>query len=83
MKILAFDTSTEWCSVAVGDGNDWHHRDEHVGQGHAERLLVMVDDALRAAGWALRNVDGIAFGAGGTEKVYVLLSHDWFFSKHS
>lgn len=64
MKILAFDTSTEWCSVAVGEGTDWCRRDERVGQGHAERLLVMVDDALRAAGWVLRDVDGIAFGAG-------------------
>lgn len=64
MRILAFDTSTEWCSVAVGDGEHWHRCDEHVGQGHAERLLVMVDDALRAAGCVLRDMGAIAFGAG-------------------
>jgi tRNA threonylcarbamoyladenosine biosynthesis protein TsaB len=64
MKILALDTSTEWCSVAVGDGARWHRRDEHVGQGHAERLLAMVDEALHEAGCALRDVAGIAFGAG-------------------
>jgi tRNA threonylcarbamoyladenosine biosynthesis protein TsaB len=64
MRILAFDTSTEWCSVAVGDGVNWHRCDEQVGQAHAERLLAMVDGTLRAAGCALRDVDGIAFGAG-------------------
>lgn len=64
MNILAFDTSTEWASVAVGDGKRWHACDEHVGQGHAERLLVMVDQTLRAAGCTLRDVDAIAFGAG-------------------
>jgi len=64
MKLLAFDTSTEWCSVAVGDGMHWHGRDERVGQGHAERLLAMIDAALREAGCGLRDIEAIAFGAG-------------------
>jgi tRNA threonylcarbamoyladenosine biosynthesis protein TsaB len=64
MRILALDTSTEWCSVAVGNGTDWHHRDEHAGQSHSERLLPMVDAALAEAGWRLGDLDGLAFGAG-------------------
>lgn len=64
MRILALDTSTEWCSVAVGDGASWHARDEHAGQSHSERLLPMVAGALADAGWALTDLDGIAFGAG-------------------
>jgi len=64
MRILAFDTSTEWCSVAVGDGDEWHARDERAGQTHSERLLPMVRAALAEAGWALTDLDGIAFGAG-------------------
>jgi tRNA threonylcarbamoyladenosine biosynthesis protein TsaB len=64
MKILAFDTSTEWCSVAVGDGARWHGYDEQVGQAHGERLLALVDRTLREAGCRLRDLDGIAFGAG-------------------
>ena len=62
--MLALDASTEWCSVAVGDGNHWHCRDELAGQAHSERALPMVQQALAEAGWALRDLDGIAFGAG-------------------
>jgi tRNA threonylcarbamoyladenosine biosynthesis protein TsaB len=64
MRILALETSTEWCSVAVGDGVRWHLRDERAGQAHSERLVPMVDAALAEAGWSLRALDGIAFGAG-------------------
>jgi tRNA threonylcarbamoyladenosine biosynthesis protein TsaB len=64
MRILALDTSTEWCSVAVGDGAQWHRRDQLAGQAHSERLLPMVRAALAEAGWALADLDGIAFGAG-------------------
>jgi tRNA threonylcarbamoyladenosine biosynthesis protein TsaB len=64
MRVLAFDTSTEWCSVAVGDGARWHARDEHAGQSHSERLLPMVRAVLAEAGWGLSDLDGIAFGAG-------------------
>jgi tRNA threonylcarbamoyladenosine biosynthesis protein TsaB len=64
MRILALDTSTEWCSVAVGDGAIWHARDEHAGQAHSERVLPMVHAALAEAGWTLARLDGLAFGAG-------------------
>jgi tRNA threonylcarbamoyladenosine biosynthesis protein TsaB len=64
MRILALDTSTEWCSVAVGDGTRWHRLDEHAGQAHSERILPMVHAALAAAGWTLASLDGIAFGSG-------------------
>lgn len=64
MRILALDTSTEWCSVATGAPGRWHCREEHTGQGHAERALVLVEAALADAGAALADVDGIAFGAG-------------------
>lgn len=64
MRILALDTSTEWCSVAVGDGTHWHRLDEHAGQAHSERVLPMVHAVLAAASWPLSALDGIAFGAG-------------------
>lgn len=64
MKILAFDTSTEWCSVAVGDGTRWIARDVHAGHTHSERLLPFVTEVLDAGGWTLADLDGVAFGAG-------------------
>jgi tRNA threonylcarbamoyladenosine biosynthesis protein TsaB len=64
MRILALDCSTEWCSVAVGDGRRWHWRDEHAGQVHSERVLPMIHAVLAEAGLTLDGLAGIAFGAG-------------------
>ena len=64
MRLLAIDTSTEWCSVAVGGDEGWHLRDTRAGQAHSELLLPMVGAALAEAGWTLRGLDGLAFGAG-------------------
>ena len=64
MRILVIETSTEWCSVAVGDGERWHAREELAGQAHSERALVLCAELLAEAGWPLGSLDGIAFGAG-------------------
>jgi len=64
MKLLAFDTSTNWLSVACGADDAWCIRGEPAGQAHSERLLPLVAAVLAEAGWSLRSLDGIAFGAG-------------------
>jgi tRNA threonylcarbamoyladenosine biosynthesis protein TsaB len=64
MRLLAFDTSTDWLTVACGSGEMWWVRGEPAGQAHSERLLPLVDAVLAEAGWSLRSLDGIAFGAG-------------------
>ncbi len=64
MKLLAFDTSTRWLSVACGTGEHWATRSEPAGQAHSERLLPLVDAVLEEAGWRLGELDAIAFGAG-------------------
>ncbi len=64
MKLLAFDTSTHWLSVACGADDAWVQKGELAGQAHSERLLPLVDEVLAEAGWSLRSLDGIAFGAG-------------------
>jgi tRNA threonylcarbamoyladenosine biosynthesis protein TsaB len=64
LRILAFDTSTEYCSVALLDRNDIASEDVRAGQKHSELLLPMIDRLLNAAGLRLEDLDGIAFGAG-------------------
>ena len=64
MRILALDTSTEWLSVAAGDGVAWHALVEHARSSNSERILPAIDAVLAEAGWTLRGLDGIAFGAG-------------------
>lgn len=64
MRILAFDTSGTWCSVALLDDARMIEREESVGNAHSERLLPMINAILHDAGATLRSVDVIAFGAG-------------------
>ncbi len=63
-KILALETSTDFCSVSLLDGEDIHSQGENAGQRHSELLLPMVDEVLRGAGVSLPDLDAIAFGAG-------------------
>jgi tRNA threonylcarbamoyladenosine biosynthesis protein TsaB len=63
MKLLAFDTATDVCTVAVWVDGSVHERCE-IGRRHAERLLVMIDEALADAGATLQSMDAICFGRG-------------------
>ena len=64
MKILALDTSTEHCSVALWREGDIDAREVLAGQRHSGLLLGMVDEVLGRHGLRVRDLDGIAFGAG-------------------
>jgi tRNA threonylcarbamoyladenosine biosynthesis protein TsaB len=64
MKLLALETSTEYCSVALWQDGTVSERFELVGQKHSELLMAMVDGVLQDAGVKLRECDGIAFGMG-------------------
>ncbi len=64
MKILALDTATEACSVALAFGDTVLERYVELERGHAERLLPMVDELLGEAGASLGALDAIAFGRG-------------------
>lgn len=64
MKILAIETSTEYCSVALWQDGVVSERCELVGQKHSEVLMEMLDALLKEAGVKVKQVDGIAFGKG-------------------
>lgn len=64
MRILAVETSTEHCSVALWQDGALSGHSELVGQRHSEILMEMLDGVLREAGVKLVELDGIAFGAG-------------------
>ena len=64
MRALAFDTSTDACTVALAvDGATLEdHRVER--QAHARLLLPMIGGLLDEAGIGLGDLDGIVFGRG-------------------
>lgn len=64
MKLLAIDTATEACSAALYLDGEVAQRYELAPQGHAERILPMVEALLAEAGLALGQLDALGFGCG-------------------
>ena len=63
MKILALETSTEACSVAIWMDGAVVERIES-GNQHSGRILAMVDGLLQESGLSLTQFEAIAFGRG-------------------
>lgn len=64
VKILALDTSTENCSVALTVDDQIFYRSEVSPRGHTTKILPMVDDVLCEAGIKLNDIDVLAYGRG-------------------
>jgi len=64
LKVLAIETSTEYCSVALDTSEVVVVRAEQAGQRHSDLVLPMIDAVLNEAGLRLVDLSGIAFGAG-------------------
>ena len=64
MKLLAIDTATERCSVALLHRRPDHRARSETPRGHADLVLPMVETVLAEGGVRLRDLDGIAYGRG-------------------
>jgi tRNA threonylcarbamoyladenosine biosynthesis protein TsaB len=64
MNLLAFDTSTEFLSLALQMNGRLTVRFENAGQASSQRILPQISELLAEAQVPLRELDGIAYGAG-------------------
>ena len=64
MKLLALDTSTEYCSVALWLDGETHFDGCAAGQRHSQLVLPMIDALLGRLGVPLADLDALAFGEG-------------------
>jgi tRNA threonylcarbamoyladenosine biosynthesis protein TsaB len=64
MKVLAIDTATERCSVALRVDGRVVERAVDTERNHAELVLPMVNEVLVEARVELNALDGIAYGRG-------------------
>lgn len=64
MKLLALDTATEACSVALWLDGEVDVETVELAHGHAQRILPMIDARLAAHRLRLADLDGLAAGRG-------------------
>jgi len=64
MKLLAIDTVTEACSVALWQDGEITVREAVVKQQHTEMILPMLESVLAETETALSQLDAIAFNRG-------------------
>jgi tRNA threonylcarbamoyladenosine biosynthesis protein TsaB len=64
MNLLAIETATEACSVALVHGDELIARSEIAPRRHTERVLPMADELLAEAGIGRHALDAIAVGRG-------------------
>lgn len=64
LTLLALDTSTEACSVALFHRGEKTHINELAQRTHTKQILPMIDEVLANSGLRLNQVDALAFGRG-------------------
>ncbi len=64
MRILAIDTATEACSVALQDNDTLHAHFELCQREHTQRILPLVQSLLNQSAVSLSEIDALAFGRG-------------------
>lgn len=64
MNVLALETATENCSVALAVGDEHSQLVEFAPRQQADLLLPMVERLLAGAGISRRQLDVVAFGCG-------------------
>jgi tRNA threonylcarbamoyladenosine biosynthesis protein TsaB len=64
LKILALETSTEYCSCALWRDGAVEEDGSRAGQRHSELLLPMLHGLLARHRLAVNDLDGLAYGEG-------------------
>lgn len=64
MNLVALETSTEYCSLAILRGGQSFESRFHAGQRHSELALPALRGLLQQAELDLQDIDGVAYGSG-------------------
>jgi len=64
VKLLAIDTSSLACTVALQNGDELIERHEEIEREHTRLLMPMIRDVLDQAGVTLNDLDAIVLGNG-------------------
>lgn len=66
MKLLAIETTTEYCSAALltTTSGELTYRHAFAPRQQTQRILPMIDELLAESGWAIHTLDAIAYANG-------------------
>ncbi|MBL4852134.1 MAG: tRNA (adenosine(37)-N6)-threonylcarbamoyltransferase complex dimerization subunit type 1 TsaB [Gammaproteobacteria bacterium] len=64
IRILAIDSASEYCSVALTDGVASYARTHIASRGHGDIILQMIRQLLDETAYAKNTIDLLAFGRG-------------------
>jgi len=64
VKLLALDTTQEYCSVALTIDDELIYREALASRSHTELILPQVEEVMAEAGLQLNQLDALAFGRG-------------------
>lgn len=64
MNILAIDTSTQACSAAIYNGQDFYEQFDILPRQHAKSILPMIESVLTASGLTRNDIELLAFAHG-------------------
>jgi len=64
IRILAIDSASEYCSVALTDGVASYARTHIVSRGHGDIILQMIGQLLDETAYAKNTIDLLAFARG-------------------
>ena len=64
MNLLSLDTSTEFLSLAIQAGDNLFTHHQYAGNASSELILPQIQALLDVANMQLKDLHGIAFGAG-------------------
>ncbi|MCE2437480.1 MAG: tRNA (adenosine(37)-N6)-threonylcarbamoyltransferase complex dimerization subunit type 1 TsaB [Pseudomonadales bacterium] len=62
--VLALETTTDTCSVGLGNDESLSVISQHAPRQHSEILLSMVDRMVKSSGVARSDIECVAFSAG-------------------
>ena len=63
-RILAIETSSDACSVAIYDGEVDYSFHELMPRQHTEELIGVIDNLLKSASLDIKDLDAVAVGCG-------------------
>ena len=64
MRLVALETSSDWCSVALSIDGEIASLERRAPNRHSELALPMLEDLLKKVSIEMKDLEAVAFGAG-------------------